>query len=197
MLPSPCRLATVCLANLEISRILQSLKFRYHVCKSLPLVPVLSQTKSVHAFPFHVPKILFNVIIPSKYISAKWSLCLRCSYLYLLNFSSLPCIPHFLLSHSPYYNNPIEIWQIEWIKAHIVSNNYHSICHFSCSWNISMVIPKKLSNYKVYVKIQQGLSTLTPINKLLGRSLTGCLGMATQFICNQFPWLFNILHVYN
>lgn len=50
----------------EFRRILWNLKCYYHIYNSLPLVRILSQMNPDYAPPFHLSKILFNIIVPSK-----------------------------------------------------------------------------------------------------------------------------------
>jgi hypothetical protein len=53
-------------ASQEILCILWSPKIHYHVHKSLPPVPIFSQTNPIPVLPFHFLKTHFNIIIPSK-----------------------------------------------------------------------------------------------------------------------------------
>jgi hypothetical protein len=59
-------------ASQEISHISWIQNIRYHVHKTSPLVPILSQTNPVHIFPPCFYKIHFNTNLPSMSTSPKW-----------------------------------------------------------------------------------------------------------------------------
>jgi hypothetical protein len=52
-------------ASQEIPRLLCNLTIHYHVHKSPPLVPILSQMKPVHTFSPYIPQLHYNIVFPS------------------------------------------------------------------------------------------------------------------------------------
>jgi hypothetical protein len=60
----PSSEAANCAATKELHCISWNLKVHYHVHKSPPLGPILSQIDSVHTFPIYLSKIHFNIVHP-------------------------------------------------------------------------------------------------------------------------------------
>ena len=61
----------------EISLISGNPKVHYRIHKTPPPFPNLSQIKPGHAFPSHLSRIIFSIILPSPPRSSKWPLSLR------------------------------------------------------------------------------------------------------------------------
>jgi len=74
----------------EIRRILWKPKEHYGIQYHLPPVSILRQNNSIHASPFHLYKIHFNIILPSIPKSSKYSLSSGVSTKVCLNLSCLP-----------------------------------------------------------------------------------------------------------
>jgi len=113
-------------ASQEIPPILWNLKVHYHIHKSPPPVPVLSQTDPVHAYPSHFLKIQFNIFLFSTPVSSKWSLLLRCHHqnpecTYVSHMCHMLCPSHssffFLICSSLSPN----IWTVPSFKGLITS----------------------------------------------------------------------------
>jgi hypothetical protein len=82
---SPSWRAASCAAIQELPSILQNPKVQYHVHKSPPLVPILSQIK-----PSYLSKIHFNIIHPPTSLSSYSSLSFWLSHQY----SALPVLTY-------------------------------------------------------------------------------------------------------
>jgi len=78
----------------------------YHVPKSLPLIPTLSQINPAQALPSYFIKMHFTVILPSILQSSKQSLSFRFPHQTTMKISLLPDTGH-LVRHSS-----ILIWNI-------------------------------------------------------------------------------------
>jgi hypothetical protein len=60
----PSSEAANCAATQELPSILRNLRVHYHVHKSPPLVPTLSQIDPVHTTPSYLSKIHFKIVHP-------------------------------------------------------------------------------------------------------------------------------------
>jgi hypothetical protein len=56
------------------------------VCRSPPLVPILSQTNPFRTIPSYLSKIKFNIILPSTFRSSQWSISFWFGYSKVLLF---------------------------------------------------------------------------------------------------------------
>jgi hypothetical protein len=95
---SPFWEATSCSATQEFLRISCNLMVHYHVCKSSPGVPILSQINPVHTTPSYFSNIYFNIISSPMFMFSYLSLSFWLPHLNLI------CIT--LLSHMCYMSYP-------------------------------------------------------------------------------------------
>lgn len=97
--------------SLEIPHILWSHSVYYSIHDRWLPVPIQSQINTVHASPFQLLKIHYNLILPAKHIYCKCSVSLR--FLHQTSVWNSP-VPHIgqksRPSHSSCFDAPINIW---------------------------------------------------------------------------------------
>ena len=93
---SPSLEASRSSASQEIPYILWNPKVHYHIHKSPPPVPFLSQINPVHGF-IPLLEYSFNIILSPISRSSKWSLSLRFPHQNQVYTSPVPHVRHFLL----------------------------------------------------------------------------------------------------
>jgi hypothetical protein len=101
--------ATNCVATQELLSKLCNLKVHYHVHKSPPLVPILSQIDPAHTTPSYLSKIHFNIIYPTTSLFVMVSFLVAfppISYTLLTHSCYMPC-----LSHHPWLHHSNYTWQ--------------------------------------------------------------------------------------
>jgi len=117
--------ATGCSAGQEIPHLLWILKVHYYIHKSLPSVPILSQSTSSHSF-----NINHNIILPSMPSSPKWffssgfvtkTVCI--SHLSCVCFMPRP-------SHSPCFHHLISVWWEVQIMKLLIMEFITASCFF-------------------------------------------------------------------
>jgi hypothetical protein len=93
------------LASQGIPRLLWSPKIHYHVQRSPPLLPLLSQMRPLHNFPPYFSKIHCNINLPSTPRSSDWFLRFRFPNAFLISRCMLMPKP----SHPPWFDHPNNI----------------------------------------------------------------------------------------
>jgi len=134
-------------ASQKNTRILWNPTVSLHIHKRRPPIPILSQINPVHAPISHILEIYFNIVLPSKLRSSKWSLSLRSPH---LNISMhLSCTPYVLQSPSisflpPEYNVRIHVLNSA-VNIYLSFICLPSACHLNCA-SLPKVMPQKTSS---------------------------------------------------
>ena len=127
----PCK-ANRSSSNWEIPCIVWNQKVHYHIYKSLPPVPILSQINPVHAFQSHSLKIRFNIILPSMPRSSNLSLYLGSPHqntvctCHACHMCYMPCP-----SNSSWFDHPNIIWWAVQIISFSLCSLLHLLPHTS------------------------------------------------------------------
>jgi len=130
------------LASQEIPRLSQNLKVHYHVHKSPPWIPILSQMNPAHNFPPYFSKIHYNITLPSMTRYPKWFLSFRFSDQHFV------CISHHFHrcytpypSHAPWLDHPNKIWWSVQVMKLIIMQSSPVFCHIISFRSILLSTP--------------------------------------------------------
>jgi len=126
-------------ASREIPRILRNPNVHYLIHNSPPPVPVLSQLHQVRSPTSHLPKIHFNIILPSKPGSSKRSPSLRFPHQNTVYASPLP--------HTCYMPRPSHSTRT------IQGVQYRSSSSTSCSFHIEFYLNRSRNTEIIGTKL--------------------------------------------
>jgi hypothetical protein len=134
-------------ASQKTHQVLWNPKVYYHVHKSLPLVPILSQILPVHTSPIYFSMIHSNIFL-SLSRSSKWSLPFGSSnknftcIFHLSHACHMPCI-----SHPPWFDHSNIFWSLQVMKLLIMLSSpqhpvlTHTQCIFFAYWGTPSFTP--------------------------------------------------------